>query len=65
MPQNESVAPYVTGAYPYFKDALQLAQKHGLYVILDLHGTLQFHGVRVGLSSSAGAPGSQNGYDNR
>ena len=45
---NKSVDPYIPGAYPYFKAALSWAQKHGLYVILDLHG----------------APGSQNGYDN-
>ncbi|EJD48927.1 glycoside hydrolase [Auricularia subglabra TFB-10046 SS5] len=48
VPQEESVAPYVPGAYPYFRNALAMARKHGLYVILDLHG----------------APGSQNGYDN-
>jgi len=48
VPLNISVAPFVPGAYPYFLNALNWAQKHQIYVILDLHG----------------APGSQNGYDN-
>ena len=43
-----SVTPYITGAWPYLLRALGWARKHGVHVILDLHG----------------APGSQNGYDN-
>ena len=43
-----SVDPYIPGAWPYLLRALGWAKKHGLHVILDLHG----------------APGSQNGYDN-
>jgi len=40
--------PYVSGANTYLKKAVGWAQKHGLMVMIDLHG----------------APGSQNGYDN-
>ncbi|KAI0719308.1 glycoside hydrolase [Cerioporus squamosus] len=43
-----SVDPYIPGAWPYLLQALGWAKKHGIHVILDLHG----------------APGSQNGYDN-
>ena len=43
-----STSPYTTGAWSYLLQALTWAQKHNIYVILDLHG----------------APGSQNGYDN-
>jgi len=43
-----SVSPYITGAWPYFLQALEWAKTHFLNVIVDLHG----------------APGSQNGYDN-
>ncbi|TBU33304.1 glycoside hydrolase [Dichomitus squalens] len=43
-----SVTPYIAGAWPYLLRALGWAKKHGVHVILDLHG----------------APGSQNGYDN-
>ncbi|KZT07815.1 glycoside hydrolase family 5 protein [Laetiporus sulphureus 93-53] len=43
-----SVAPYITGAWPYILSALNWANTYGIHVILDLHG----------------APGSQNGYDN-
>ncbi|KDR76186.1 hypothetical protein GALMADRAFT_67855 [Galerina marginata CBS 339.88] len=45
---STSTAPYTTGAWTYLLKALVWAQKHNIYVILDLHG----------------APGSQNGYDN-
>ncbi len=45
---NESVAPYIPGAWPYLLNALNWAKANSLNVILDLHG----------------APGSQNGYDN-
>ena len=45
IPLNRTVEPYISGAYPYFKTAVQWARKYGLYVIVDLHG----------------APGSQNG----
>ncbi|EFI27950.1 exo-beta-1,3-glucanase [Coprinopsis cinerea okayama7 len=40
--------PYIPGAWPYFLRGLTWARKHGVRVIVDLHG----------------APGSQNGYDN-
>lgn len=43
-----SPAPYIPGAWKYLLRGLNWARKHGLHVILDLHG----------------APGSQNGYDN-
>ena len=43
-----STSPYTTGAWSFLLQALTWAQKHNIYVILDLHG----------------APGSQNGYDN-
>lgn len=43
-----SANPYIPGAWPYLLRALGWAKKHGLHVIIDLHG----------------APGSQNGYDN-
>ncbi|KIL67587.1 glycoside hydrolase family 5 protein [Amanita muscaria Koide BX008] len=45
---STSVDPYITGAWPYLLQGIGWAQKHGIHVILDLHG----------------APGSQNGYDN-
>jgi len=45
---NQSVAPYIPGAWPYLLNALNWAKANSLNVILDLHG----------------APGSQNGYDN-
>lgn len=45
---NQSVAPYIPGAWPYLLKALNWAKANSLNVILDLHG----------------APGSQNGYDN-
>jgi glucan 1,3-beta-glucosidase len=45
---NTSVYPYIPGAWPHFIRALNLAKKHNLRVIVDLHG----------------ARGSQNGYDN-
>lgn len=45
---STSTFPYITGAWKYLLLALTWAQKHGVYVIVDLHG----------------APGSQNGYDN-
>lgn len=45
---NTTFTPYIPGAWPYLIQALSWAQKHGIRVILDLHG----------------APGSQNGYDN-
>jgi len=48
VPLNISVAPFTPGAWPYFVQALEWAQKYNIHVILDLHG----------------APGSQNGYDN-
>lgn len=45
---STSVAPYTPGAWTYLLRGLQWAKKHGINVILDIHG----------------APGSQNGYDN-
>ncbi|KAF9449533.1 glycoside hydrolase family 5 protein [Macrolepiota fuliginosa MF-IS2] len=45
---STSTAPYTPGAWPYILRALSWSRKHGIHVILDLHG----------------APGSQNGYDN-
>ncbi|TCD61592.1 exo-1,3-beta-glucanase [Steccherinum ochraceum] len=45
---STSVSPYIPGAWPYFLAALNLAHKHNLRTIVDLHG----------------APGSQNGFDN-
>ncbi|TDL25870.1 glycoside hydrolase [Rickenella mellea] len=48
IPQNDSVSPYIPGAWPYLLQALNWAKAHNIHVILDLHG----------------APGSQNGYDN-
>ncbi|EJD06576.1 glycoside hydrolase family 5 protein [Fomitiporia mediterranea MF3/22] len=48
MDDNESVSPYIAGAWPYFLRALNWAKSNSLNVIVDLHG----------------APGSQNGYDN-
>ncbi|KAF8626989.1 hypothetical protein AX15_004578 [Amanita polypyramis BW_CC] len=45
---NTSISPYTPGAWPYLLQGLNWAQKHGIHVILDLHG----------------APGSQNGFDN-
>ncbi|CAK5269394.1 unnamed protein product [Mycena citricolor] len=46
--ENTSPTPYISGAWPYLLTALNWAKKHGIRVILDLHG----------------APGSQNGFDN-
>ncbi|GAA6011136.1 hypothetical protein JCM11491_006737 [Sporobolomyces phaffii] len=40
--------PYVSGQYPYLLKAIGWAGKHGLKVMVDIHG----------------APGSQNGFDN-
>ncbi|KAK2464927.1 hypothetical protein APHAL10511_003003 [Amanita phalloides] len=40
--------PYIQGQLPYLKKAVTWAEKHGLKLIIDLHG----------------APGSQNGFDN-
>ncbi|KAG6888794.1 hypothetical protein C0995_005979 [Termitomyces sp. Mi166 len=40
--------PYVQGQLPYLDKAVSWAEKHGIKVIIDLHG----------------APGSQNGFDN-
>ncbi|KAG8750908.1 exo-1,3-beta-glucanase [Serendipita sp. 396] len=48
VPIDQDTGPYITGAWPYILQALDWANAHGLYVILDLHG----------------APGSQNGFDN-
>ncbi|THH14218.1 hypothetical protein EW146_g6094 [Bondarzewia mesenterica] len=48
VPTNDSVEPYIPGAWPYLLRALQWANKYSIHVVLDLHG----------------APGSQNGYDN-
>ncbi|KAG8828955.1 exo-1,3-beta-glucanase [Serendipita sp. 399] len=48
VPIAQDTSPYITGAWPYILQALDWANAHGLYVILDLHG----------------APGSQNGFDN-
>ena len=48
VPTNDSVAPYLPGAWPHLLRALNWARKYGLHTIVDLHG----------------APGSQNGYDN-
>ncbi|KAF9003932.1 glycoside hydrolase family 5 protein [Cyathus striatus] len=45
---STSIAPYTAGAWPYFLRGLNWARKHGVHVIVDIHG----------------APGSQNGYDN-
>jgi len=48
VPMNESVDPYIPGAWNYLLKALNWAKNNSLNVVLDLHG----------------APGSQNGYDN-
>ncbi|KAA1467483.1 glycoside hydrolase [Dentipellis sp. KUC8613] len=48
VPTNQSVAPYIPGAWPYLLKALNWARNNSIHVIIDLHG----------------APGSQNGYDN-
>ncbi|KAI0800627.1 exo-beta-1,3-glucanase [Fomes fomentarius] len=40
--------PYISGQLPYLQKGIEWARKHGLKVIVDLHG----------------APGSQNGFDN-
>lgn len=40
--------PYIKGAAPYLKQAIKWCQKHGIKVLIDVHGS----------------PGSQNGYDN-
>ncbi|KAK2460353.1 hypothetical protein APHAL10511_007742 [Amanita phalloides] len=45
---STTTTPFTAGAWSYLLQGLNWAQKHGIYVILDLHG----------------APGSQNGYDN-
>ncbi|TEB33365.1 glycoside hydrolase family 5 protein [Coprinellus micaceus] len=45
---STSPDPYIPGAWPYLLRGLNWARKHGVHVIIDLHG----------------APGSQNGYDN-
>ena len=45
---STSVSPYISGAWPYFLQALNWARSYSLNVIVDIHG----------------APGSQNGYDN-
>ena len=42
------MGPYTPGAWTYLLRGLHWAKKHGINVILDIHG----------------APGSQNGYDN-
>ncbi|KAI0299819.1 exo-beta-1,3-glucanase [Russula brevipes] len=40
--------PYIQGQLPYLRNAVTWARKHGLKLIIDLHGV----------------PGSQNGFDN-
>ncbi len=45
VPIGQDTGPYVTGAWPYILQALEWANNHGIYIILDLHG----------------APNSQNG----
>jgi glucan 1,3-beta-glucosidase len=45
---STNVSPYISGAWPYFLQALNWAKSYSLNVIVDIHG----------------APGSQNGYDN-
>ncbi|QRV80907.1 Cellulase (glycosyl hydrolase family 5 protein) [Ceratobasidium sp. AG-Ba] len=40
--------PYIQGQFPYLCKAVEWASKHGVKVLIDLHG----------------APGSQNGFDN-
>lgn len=40
--------PYIKGAAPFLKKAVKWCQKHGIKVLVDVHGS----------------PGSQNGYDN-
>ncbi|KAF5341865.1 hypothetical protein D9611_001867 [Ephemerocybe angulata] len=45
---STSPDPYIPGAWTYLLRGLNWAKKHGIHVIVDLHG----------------APGSQNGYDN-
>ena len=47
VPMNESVDPYIPGAWNYLLQALNWAKNNSLNVVLDLHG----------------APGSQNGYE--
>lgn len=45
---STSPDPYIPGAWTYLLRGLNWARKHGVHVIVDIHG----------------APGSQNGYDN-
>lgn len=45
--RKETWEPYPVGAYPYVKKAVDWCKKHGVKVILDIHGL----------------PGSQNGFD--
>ena len=45
---STDVSPYISGAWPYFVQALTWAKSYSFNVIVDIHG----------------APGSQNGYDN-
>lgn len=44
---KDGTEPYPQGQYPYLFKAVEWAKKHGLKVMIDLHG----------------APGSQNGFD--
>ncbi|GAA5940619.1 uncharacterized protein JCM15063_006307 [Sporobolomyces koalae] len=46
--ETKAGEPYVSGQYPYLLKAIGWAEKHGLKVMVDVHG----------------APGSQNGFDN-
>lgn len=45
--KKEDWEPYPVGSYPYVKKAVEWCKKHGLKVMLDIHGV----------------PFSQNGFD--
>lgn len=45
--KKEASEPYAVGSYEYIKKAVEWCKKHGLKVMLDLHGV----------------PGGQNGFD--
>ena len=57
--------PYIKGQLPYLRKAVSWAQKHGLKVIVDLHGMLRWNHSLADLTNICthiGAPGSQNGF---
>ncbi|TFY66581.1 hypothetical protein EVG20_g4506 [Dentipellis fragilis] len=52
IPTNQSVAPYIPGAWPYLLKALNWARNNSIHVIIDLHAR---QGRRTGTTTPASA----------